>query len=124
MATGWDGEIAGLERGAKAAGNRHWDILLLRDSGAAIQATKNTGTRGKTRTRALAALGNKISKRQALYGSGHINIGWVNSHIGIVGKEEADAMAKIGAEKDSVGEITERGIRQRQKEIGKITRES
>ena len=75
MATVWDGEITGLERGTKAAGNRDWDILLLTHSRAAIQATKNAGTRGKARTRALAALGNAISKRQALYGSGNVRIG-------------------------------------------------
>ena len=124
VATVWDGEIAGLERGIKAAGNRDWDILLLTDSKAAIQATKNAGIRGKARTRALAALGNEINKRQALYGRGNVKIGWVKSHIGIAGNEEADAMAKMGAEKESGGEITEGGIRQRQKEIRKRTRES
>ena len=67
VATVWDGEIAGLERGIKAAGNRDWDILLLTDSKAAIEATKNAGIRGKARTRALAALGNEINKRQACF---------------------------------------------------------
>ena len=119
----WDGEIAGLERGAKAAGNRYWDILLLKDSRAAIQATQNAGIRRKARTRALAALGSEISTRQALYGCGNVKLGWVISHIGIVGNEEADAMAKMGAEKESGGEITEGEIRQRQKEMRKKMRE-
>ena len=56
MATVWDGEIAGLERVTNGAGNRDWDILLLTDSRAAIQETKNVGTHGKARTRALAGL--------------------------------------------------------------------
>ena len=60
-----------------------------------IQATKNTGTHGKVRTRALRALGNEISTRQALYGSGNVKIGWVKSHIGIAGNQEADAMARM-----------------------------
>ena len=124
MATVWDGEIVGLERGTRAAGNRDWDILLVTDSRAAIQATKNAGTRGKARTRALVALGNEISKRQALYSSGNVRIAWVKSHIGIAGNDEADAMAKVGAEKESGGEITEGGIRQRQKEIRKKIRET
>ena len=124
MATVWDGEITGLERGTKAAGNTDWDILLLTDSRAAIQATKNPGTLRKARTRALAASGNQITTRQALYGSGNVKIGWVESHIAIAGNEEADAMVKMGAEKDSGEEITEGGIRQRQKEIRKKTRES
>ena len=97
----WNGEIAGLERGTKAAGNRDWDILLLTDLRGAIQGTKNTSTHGKVGTRALAVLGNEISKRQGLYGSGNVKIRWVKSHIGIAGNEEADAMAKMGAEKDS-----------------------
>ena len=113
-ATVWDGEIAGLERGAKAAGNRDWDILLLTDSRAAIQATKNAGTCRKAGTRALVALGSEISNWQALYGYGNVKIGWVKSHIGIAGNEEADAMAKMGSEKESGGEIIEGGIRQRQ----------
>ena len=50
MATVWNGEIVGLERGTKAAGNRDLDILLLTDSRAAIQGTKNAGTREKART--------------------------------------------------------------------------
>ena len=48
----------------------------------------------------------------------------MKSHIGIAGNEEADAMAKMGAEKESGGQITEGGIRQRQKEIRKKMRES
>ena len=59
-----------------------------------------------------------------MYSSGNVKIGWVKSYIGIAGNEEANAIAKMGAVKDSGGEITEGGIRQRQKEIRKITRES
>ena len=123
-ATVCDSEIAGLERETKAAGNRDWDILLLTDTRAAIQATKNAGTNGKAITRELPGLGNEISKRQALYSSGNGKIGWGKSYIGIAGNKEANAIAKMGAVKDSRGEITEGGIRQMQKEIRKITRES
>ena len=67
----------------------------------------------------MAALGNEISTRQALYSSRNFKIGWVKSHIGIAGNKEADAMSNIGAEKESGGEITEGGIRQRQNGIRK-----
>ena len=119
VATVWDGEIAGLERGTKAAGNRDWNILLLRESKAVMPATTHAGIHGKAITRAMAALGNEISTRQALYSSGNFKIGWVKSHIGIAGNKEADAMSNIGAEKESGGEIPEGGIRQRQKGIRK-----
>ena len=38
VATVWDGEVVGLERGIIAATNREWKILLLSDSKAAIEA--------------------------------------------------------------------------------------
>ena len=31
VATVWDGEVAGLERGIQAAGSREWKIILLTD---------------------------------------------------------------------------------------------
>lgn len=108
-----DGETTGLERGTKAAGNGEWYILLLTDLKAAIQATQIAGICGKARTRALATLENKISKRQALYSSGNVKIEWGKCNRGIVGNEEADPMANMGAEKESGGERMEGGIRQR-----------
>ena len=50
MATVWDGEVAGLERGLKAIdqGSR---VLLLADSKAAIQAVQKAGRTGRARTR-------------------------------------------------------------------------
>ena len=48
----------------------------------------------------------------------------MKSYVGIADNEEANAMAKIGAEKDSGGEIIKGGIRQRRKGIRKKTRES
>ena len=53
-----------------------------------------------------------------------MKIGWVETHIGIPGDEEADAIAKMGADKDAGREITKGGIRQKQKEIRKETKES
>ena len=89
MATGWDGEIAGLQqgikavtikkkkkkkKGIKAVRNREWDIILLTDSKVAIQATNNVGIRGKARIKALALLGTEINKRQARYSRENVKI--------------------------------------------------
>jgi len=92
------------------------------DSKVAIQATQKAGKTGRARTRALAALGTEIHTRNSLYGSNNVQIAWVKSHIGIPGNEEADEMARAGAAKDSGGEITEGGIKQRQKEVRKANR--
>ena len=123
VATVWDGEVAGLERGILAAGNRESKIILLTDSKAAIQATKKAVKTGKARTRALASLANEIRERNDLYGLGNTLIGWVKSHIRIAGNERADEMAKKGSEKETGEEITEGGIRQRSREIRKAKRD-
>ena len=121
-ATVWDGEIAGLERGIQAARNRDWKVLLLTDSKAAIQATQKAGRTGRARTRALAALGSEIYTRTQQYGTDNVRMAWVKAHIGIPGNEEADAMAKSGTEKDTGGEITEGGLKQRNREVRKGNR--
>ena len=62
LATVWDGEVAGLQRGLMAAGE-HSQVLLLADLKAAIQAVLKAGKTGKARTRALGILG----KEELLY---------------------------------------------------------
>ena len=121
LATVWDGEIAGLERGLKAAGEQP-KVLLLADSKAAIQAVNSAGKTGKARTRALAALGKEIYRRLEAYGQGAVAIGWVKSHIGVEGNEKADEAAKLGASKDTGGEVTEGGVTQAMRELRKENR--
>ena len=77
VTTVWDSEVTGLERGIQAAGNREWKIILLTDSKAAVQATREAGKTGKVKTRALARLANEIRERNDLYGPGNTLIGWV-----------------------------------------------
>ena len=64
LATVWDGEIAGMERGLKAAANHEGKVIILSDSKPAIQATRNTGRWGKVRTKNLCQLSATISSRQ------------------------------------------------------------
>ena len=116
VASVWDEEVAGLERGILAATNRDWKILLLSDSKAAIQAIRNAGVSGKVRTRALARLGKEIKDRERTYGADNTLIAWVTSDIGIKGNKEADEIVKFGSMKEKGWEITEGGIRQASKE--------
>ena len=54
VATVWDGDIVGLEKGILAAANREWKILLLSGSKAAIQAIMNAGVLGRASIQGLA----------------------------------------------------------------------
>ena len=75
MATVWDGEITGMNMGLKAAGKNEDKVIIMSDSKAAIQAFINAGQRGKARTRDLVQLGNKIHRRQGLYGLDKVTVG-------------------------------------------------
>ena len=74
MATVWDREVVGLEKGILAATNRDWKILLLSNSKAAIQAIQNAGVSGRARTLALARLGEEINDREETFGVDNILI--------------------------------------------------
>ena len=110
VATAWDEEVAGLEKGILVAANMDWKILLLSDSKARIQAIQNEGVSAKARTRALARLGKEFRNRERTYGVENALIAWVKSYISIKGNEEANEMAKFGSMKEKGGEITEGGI--------------
>ena len=116
LATVWDGEITGMERGLKATANHDGKVIILADSKAAIQAVVNAGRRGKARTKSLCQLSAAISNWQVQHGPDNVAIGWVKSHIGIEGNERADEMAKMGSEKEGRDTATEGGLRQWEKE--------
>ena len=50
-----------MERGLKAAANYEGKVIILSDSKAAIQATKNAGKSSKARTRSMYQLSTTIS---------------------------------------------------------------
>ena len=111
----WDREITGMKMGLKAAGNIEDKVIILSHSKAAIQAVIIAGRRGKARTRDLVQLGNEIRSQQNLYGPDNVMVGWVNAHVGIVGNERADEMAKIGAAKEGRNYDIQGGLRQWEK---------
>ena len=123
MATVSDGEVAGLERGLRAAGDCD-RVLLITDSKAAIHSIQKACLVVQARTRALGSLGTEIGRRTLLYGPEAVKIAWVKSHIGIPGKEGADEAARASTEKDlgCGGEVTKDGVRMNIKEFQKANR--
>ena len=118
-ATVWDGEIRGIQRLLQGTRNEK-DILLLADSQAAIAAIKTAGRTGKARTKDLAQIIKIINARK-----GRTRLGWVKSHIGIVGNEQADKLAKKGTKwkmPNQKPSLTEGGVRQWVKQLRQDSR--
>jgi len=97
VAMGLYGEVAGIKKALEEVG-RDKKILILSDSQAAIAAVKKAGQTGKARTRDLRKIVRKIERRQDNLGPVGVRFGWVISHIGIIGNEEADEQPKLGTE--------------------------
>jgi ribonuclease HI len=111
IATVWDGEVAGLRGALTHAPAKK--ILILSDSQAAIAATKQAGRTGKARTYNLRWVASEIGSRKEELGEDAVTLGWVKAHVGIYGNEEADRLAKEGAEKTpNTTRITEGGLKQ------------
>src|SRR5258706_6353694 len=71
-------------------------VLILADSKAAIAAVKKAGRTGKARSRHLQETVNIISEVKKE--GGEVKIGWTKAHMGILGNEAADVLAKKAAE--------------------------
>ena len=91
VATVCDGEIAGIA-GGLAKMRRERKILILADSQVAIAAVRKAGRTGKARPRHLQRVVIKIAEVKE-NGRGDM-IGWVKAHMGILGNEAADVVAK------------------------------
>ena len=71
-------------------------FILLADSKSPIVAVRNAGKTGKARSRHLQEVANMMSEVEER--GREVSIGWVKSHIGILGNEAADAVAKKATE--------------------------
>ena len=96
VATVWDGEVAGMAGGLAKIKRNGQVLILLADSKAAIAAVRKAGKTGKATLWDLREVINTISEVKDR--GGEFSIGWVTSHIGILGNEAADAVAKKAAE--------------------------
>ena len=68
-------------------------ILILADSKAATAAVRKAGRTGKARSSHLKKVVDEIGAR----GPGMVKLGWVKSHMGILGNGAADVLAKDAA---------------------------
>ena len=96
------------------------EILVLADSQAAIAVVKKAGRTGRARSKDLADIIKIIRNRD-----GRTSLGWVKSHIGIEGNEQADVLAKKGTKwrlPSQRSSVTEGGVRQWVKQIRQVSR--
>ena len=71
-------------------------VLELTRTKAAIAAVKKAGKTAKARSRHLQEVVNTVAEIKE--GGGEVKLGWVKAHMGILGNEAADVLAKNAAE--------------------------
>ena len=67
-------------------------VLILADSSAAIAAVKKAGRTVEARSRHLQKIVNEVAEIREE--GGEVKIGWVKAHMGILGNEVTDVLAK------------------------------
>ena len=97
LATVWDREVKVVAE-ALSAWDKSGKVIVLADSQVAIPSIKQAGKTGKTRTGELRKVMRKIEEGRNVLEPNAVSLGWVKSHIGIKGYEEADRKAKLDAD--------------------------
>ena len=92
ITTVWDGEVAGICQAFRMA--PEVDLLVLSDSTTALRANTRAARSGRSRTRHLVEVVDKVGRRSLLGLS--TQFGWVKAHAGIDANERADLMSKAG----------------------------
>ena len=86
-----------------------FDILVLSDSTAALQAVEHAAHDGCGRSRDMVEVVEQVGRRCRMGLSTWF--GWVKAHVGIDGNERADLMAKTGCRESLLSQMTEGGVR-------------
>ena len=84
------------------------DLLILTDLNAALASIAQAGRLGKCGTRDLVEVVDGVGRRLALGLS--VRFGWVKAHVGILGNERANAMAKAGGRPALLLQMTKGGM--------------
>ena len=109
----WDGEVAGIRQAPRIA--PEFDISVLSDSTAALQAVKHAARDGRGRSRDLVEVVEEVGRRRRMGLSTWF--GWVKAHVGIDRNERADLMAMTGCRESLLSQVTAGGVRANWKEV-------
>ena len=88
----WDGEVTGIRLALESLPKV--PLLVLSDSRAALAAVRSAASAGVARTADLRRVVDQVGE-WALEGV-PLRFGWVKAHVGVLGNERADALAKAG----------------------------
>ena len=103
----WDGEVAGMRLALESL--PVVPLLVLSDSRAAPAAVRSAASAGVARTADLRKVVDLVGE-WALEGVS-IRFSWVKAHVGVLGNERADALAKAGCTERGSAKATEGGVR-------------